>query len=59
VLVDELGEAQGAGQSRGPAADDDHVGFHPRALDALEGFAEDQHSESLSPRMNAVSSQEE
>ena len=43
VLVDELGEAEGAGQTGGTATDDDDVGLHLGAVDAFEGFAENQH----------------
>jgi hypothetical protein len=42
VLVDELRKPQRAGHARGPAADDDHVGLHLRALDAFQRSTEDQ-----------------
>ena len=43
VLVDELREAQGASHAGRTAADDDDVGLHLGAVDAFEGFAENQH----------------
>ena len=43
MRVDELRKAQGAGHAGRPAADDDDVSGHLRALDAVDRFAEHQH----------------
>src|SRR5580704_14354880 len=43
VLVDELRETQGTSHARWPATDDNHVGFHLRAVDVFERSTENQH----------------
>ena len=42
MCVDKLRQAQRAGHAGRPAADDDYVGRHLRALDAFDRFAENQ-----------------
>jgi hypothetical protein len=43
VVVNELGEAQSAGHTGGASSDNDDIGFHCRAFDALKRFTKNDH----------------
>src|SRR5437764_10381125 len=43
VLINQLRKTQRTSHPRGPAADDNHVGFHLWAVDVFERSAENQH----------------